>query len=192
MRDGERRGYAHSAGQFTQQDPIGIAGGANVYGFAGGDPVNFSDPFGLRDCRKVVCPSVEKVATDPAVQQAGEKLFQESRKDGKERGAFLFNGPDGSIVVGPTTVGEAGTLKMGVAPDDAIGMLHTHPDLTAGGEGSRAIPGGPPSGDDYNYARTNHVHGVVEQRNATFYIPWNNPTGVSQQRRSRPPRGSDQ
>ena len=47
MRDGERRGYAHSAGQFTQQDPIGIAGGANVYGFAGGDPVNFSDPFGL-------------------------------------------------------------------------------------------------------------------------------------------------
>ena len=31
----------------TQQDPIGIAGGANVYGFAGGDPVNFGDPFGL-------------------------------------------------------------------------------------------------------------------------------------------------
>ena len=31
----------------TQQDPIGIAGGANVYGFASGDPVNFSDPFGL-------------------------------------------------------------------------------------------------------------------------------------------------
>ncbi len=31
----------------TQQDPIGIAGGANVYGFAGGDPVNYSDPYGL-------------------------------------------------------------------------------------------------------------------------------------------------
>ena len=31
----------------TQQDPIGIAGGANVYGFADGDPVNFLDPFGL-------------------------------------------------------------------------------------------------------------------------------------------------
>ena len=34
-------------GQFTQQDPIGIAGGANVYGFASGDPINFADPFGL-------------------------------------------------------------------------------------------------------------------------------------------------
>ena len=28
-------------------DPIGLAGGANVYGFSNGDPVNFSDPFGL-------------------------------------------------------------------------------------------------------------------------------------------------
>ena len=32
----------------TQQDPIGIAGGPNVYGFAAGDPINFSDPFGLK------------------------------------------------------------------------------------------------------------------------------------------------
>ena len=31
----------------TQQDPIGIAGGANVYGFVAGDPVNHADPFGL-------------------------------------------------------------------------------------------------------------------------------------------------
>jgi uncharacterized protein RhaS with RHS repeats len=31
----------------TQEDPIGLAGGLNLYGFAQGDPVNFSDPFGL-------------------------------------------------------------------------------------------------------------------------------------------------
>jgi uncharacterized protein RhaS with RHS repeats len=38
----------HTGGvQFTQLDPIGLAGGLNLYGFAGGDPVNFSDPFGL-------------------------------------------------------------------------------------------------------------------------------------------------
>ncbi len=36
-----------SNGRFTQEDPIGIAGGLNLYGFANGDPVNFSDPFGL-------------------------------------------------------------------------------------------------------------------------------------------------
>jgi RHS repeat-associated protein len=31
------RYYDPVAGQFTQQDPIGLAGGLNVYGFAGGD-----------------------------------------------------------------------------------------------------------------------------------------------------------
>jgi RHS repeat-associated protein len=41
------RYYDPSTGRFTQEDPIGLAGGLNVYGFAGGDPVNFSDPFGL-------------------------------------------------------------------------------------------------------------------------------------------------
>jgi RHS repeat-associated protein len=35
------------SGQFTQEDPIGLAGGLNLYGYAGGDPVNFHDPFGL-------------------------------------------------------------------------------------------------------------------------------------------------
>ncbi len=34
-------------GPLTQEDPIGIAGGLNLYGFANGDPINFSDPFGL-------------------------------------------------------------------------------------------------------------------------------------------------
>jgi len=32
---------------YTQEDPIGLAGGLNLYGFANGDPVNFSDPLGL-------------------------------------------------------------------------------------------------------------------------------------------------
>jgi RHS repeat-associated protein len=41
------RYYDPATGKFTQADPIGLAGGLNLYGFAGGDPVNFSDPFGL-------------------------------------------------------------------------------------------------------------------------------------------------
>jgi len=34
-------------GRFTQEDPIGLAGGMNAYGFGNGDPINFGDPFGL-------------------------------------------------------------------------------------------------------------------------------------------------
>jgi len=41
------RFYDPASGQFTQQDPIGLGGGLNVYGFGAGDPVNFGDPFGL-------------------------------------------------------------------------------------------------------------------------------------------------
>lgn len=36
--------------------PVGLAGGMNLYGFASGDPVNFSDPFGLcPDPQNPVC-----------------------------------------------------------------------------------------------------------------------------------------
>jgi RHS repeat-associated protein len=41
------RYYDPATGQFTQPDPIGIAGGLNSYGFAAGDPVSYSDPYGL-------------------------------------------------------------------------------------------------------------------------------------------------
>src|SRR6266516_394501 len=40
------RYYDAFQGRFTQEDRIGLAGGLNLYGFAKGDPVNFSDPFG--------------------------------------------------------------------------------------------------------------------------------------------------
>lgn len=46
-------------GRFTQEDPIGLAGGMNLYGFAGSDPVSYSDPFGLcppQDDNPYDCP----------------------------------------------------------------------------------------------------------------------------------------
>lgn len=41
------RYYDPATGRWTQEDPIGIAGGLNTYGFAQGDPVSYGDPFGL-------------------------------------------------------------------------------------------------------------------------------------------------
>ena len=55
------RYYDPITGRFTQEDPAGLAGGINSYGFAGGDPVNYDDPFGLctaadhwMDCAKMI------------------------------------------------------------------------------------------------------------------------------------------
>jgi len=33
--------------RFISEDPLGVAGGINPYVFAGNDPINYSDPFGL-------------------------------------------------------------------------------------------------------------------------------------------------
>jgi RHS repeat-associated protein len=44
------RYYDPAMGRFTQEDPIGLAGGVNVYGFAEGVPVTYSDPYGLGPC----------------------------------------------------------------------------------------------------------------------------------------------
>jgi len=54
-----RNRYVEPAtGRFTQEDPIGLAGGLNLYGFANGDPTNFGDPFGLcPDPLDPDCPS---------------------------------------------------------------------------------------------------------------------------------------
>ena len=49
------RYYDPATGQFTQTDPIGLAGGLNAYGFAAGDPVSYSDPYGLSCEPKPAC-----------------------------------------------------------------------------------------------------------------------------------------
>ena len=35
------------AGRFVKEDPIGLAGGQNIFLYANGDPANYFDPIGL-------------------------------------------------------------------------------------------------------------------------------------------------
>jgi RHS repeat-associated protein len=41
------RAYDPATGAWIQEDPIGVAGGVNVYRFNNGNPAAFSDPFGM-------------------------------------------------------------------------------------------------------------------------------------------------
>jgi RHS repeat-associated protein len=41
------RVYDQETGRWTQEDPIGVAGGLNLYQFNGNNPVLYTDPFGL-------------------------------------------------------------------------------------------------------------------------------------------------
>lgn len=62
------RYYDPTTGRFTQEDPAGLGGGLNTYGFAAGDPVNYSDPFGLQ-CERNGGGGDDNKCT--AVEQAG-------------------------------------------------------------------------------------------------------------------------
>jgi RHS repeat-associated protein len=42
------RFYSPVIERWMNRDPLGEAGGINLYGFVGGDPVNFVDPWGLQ------------------------------------------------------------------------------------------------------------------------------------------------
>jgi hypothetical protein len=68
----------------TQEDPIGLTGGLNLYGFAGGDPINFWDPFELckdengndlpeGECRKKLAAAQDKArAAYPRDEATGQ------------------------------------------------------------------------------------------------------------------------
>jgi len=42
--------YDQATGRWTQEDPIGLAGGVNLYQFNGNSPAMYTDPFGLKVC----------------------------------------------------------------------------------------------------------------------------------------------
>jgi uncharacterized protein RhaS with RHS repeats len=79
------RYYDPATGQFTQQDPIGLAGGLNSYGFAAGDPVSYSDPYGL-------CPPIEDCLEKAALWT--------------DVALRLFGGPNQSINLGVIRPGQ--------------------------------------------------------------------------------------
>lgn len=98
--------YDSRSGQSTQQDPIGIAGGLNLYGYANGDPMNFSDPFGLCPIPADDCP--------PGTFAAIGTAFGAVLGGASGGGAGLFGGP-----AAPLTV-PAGAL-LGAVKGAAIG-----------------------------------------------------------------------
>jgi len=98
--------------QFTQEDPIGIAGGLNLYGYAGGDPINFSDPFGL--CPDEDDPNCEDgVITTVSISGSAAVLIYGGNVEAGI--AFHSNGYQVAYVRGGQSVGVGASAGVEVA-----------------------------------------------------------------------------
>ena len=114
------RYYDANTGRFTQGDPIGISGGMNLYGFAGGDHVNYSDPFGLAPCS--LWPWSSRRCTwkdfkeNVALFWHRLRTEPEQREMGLRGAAMMFSAGDAGLMMGPApgytvVIGKTTTLS---------------------------------------------------------------------------------
>ena len=64
------RDYDPSTGRYVQSDPIDLAGGLNTYGYVGGNPLRYSDKFGLHyypDVNGSITPHTHPYPNDGSV-----------------------------------------------------------------------------------------------------------------------------
>jgi RHS repeat-associated protein len=110
------RVYDPGTGRFTQEDPIGLAGGLNAYGFAGGDPRNSSDPFGLCPPNRPLCHWIE--ATSALVGSVAGFI-------GGGGGGTLFAIATGGVGIPAVPAGAYAGAGLGGAAGLAAGKLLT-------------------------------------------------------------------
>ncbi len=147
------RVYDQQTGRWTQEDPIGIAGGLNQYRFNGNNPVAYTDPFGLcTDPGDPKCSSAQRAvnafkswvndkvqrvigaaaAVGGFLQRAGKAVAKEAAIQGA---LLLVTGGEGNAieiteralthVVDEHTVGGALTASNSIfhAGEDVVGLV---------------------------------------------------------------------
>lgn len=146
------RYYDPNTGRFTQEDPIGLAGGLNAYGFANSNPVSYDDPFGLK-----LCPP-DCSWTD--IKGYAKDFWQATKKEVATKGllGFIREGMRGG---NPVLIGAGTLMGEGASAGAAAG---------ANEEGAAGIlmPSGSPIGSAGTSENIREVAGGVEDAQAMF------------------------
>jgi len=69
------RYYKPQLGRYVQADPVGLAGGINLYSYASSNPINRWDPFGLRTYS---CAETEEIIKETGEQNLLEAFLSHS------------------------------------------------------------------------------------------------------------------
>src|SRR5471032_2602134 len=127
------RYYDPQSGRFTQEDPIGLAGGLNLYGFAGGDPLNFDDPFGLDSLKKGTYVGCRNLNSDSSKEEKGSTGSPGARHcavrtiddNGDQVGELLNNGDKNDIGWRNTTERDQNLYTWVAVPDASPDKVRT-------------------------------------------------------------------
>ena len=120
-------------GDGINRDPIGEAGGINLYGFVGNDPVNRIDSYGLAygdwwDPR-TYSPAYARIVAENALQEMlrnrGYSSLDEFLLDHPNCGGIFSAGNLGAVGAAAALTSESANIYLNVAPDLATAGLAT-------------------------------------------------------------------
>ena len=123
------RYYSAGTGRFNVMDPMGTRGGLNLFGYCGGNPANYTDPWGLDDDN----PQTTQVNPNPNpkpinIYEGEGFLFYPMHKFAELLAWSPFgrspSSGGGTSPGGPGFVGAGGIKGANMAPSDVARLVH--------------------------------------------------------------------